>query len=116
MRLIQRLGVIMLALAFIPASAHFAVAGMAGEPDWNVKIIPVVSWSEPGVPIPHNSGGAVRVDRDFGAYHKNDTNQFGDDRAYDSAHGRPNSEADYQTHYWTPETYGLMGDYWYDSR
>ena len=62
--------------------------------------------------------GSVRaqnVDRDFGVYHKNDANQFGDDRAYNASNGRSNREADYQAKHWVPETYGLMGDYWYDS-
>jgi hypothetical protein len=116
MNLKTELGVVMLALTFVLASAYIASASVAGATDRDLKIVPVVSWSEPGTPIPSHRGGAVRVDRDFGAYHKNDLNQFGDDRAYDAANGRSNREADYQAHYWTPETYGLMGDYGYDSR
>jgi len=27
-----------------------------------------------------------------------------------------NREADYQAHHWTPETYGLMGNYGYDAK
>jgi len=55
--------VIILAFAFIVASAYIANAQQASP-------------SEPAV-APGN--GAVRVDRDFGAFHKDDQNQFGDD-------------------------------------
>ncbi len=113
MKLIAKFGVAVLALTFTLAPAKIAGAGTAGAMDQYMKIVPVVSWSEPGVRT--SSGGAVSVNRDLGAYHKNDVNQFGDDRAYDSSSGHT-SEGDYQANHWTPETYGLMGDYWYDSR
>ncbi len=130
MKVRGKLGVIMLALAFILGSAYIGNAGIAGSVDQPtaqgqdrkvysdnqiLKVIPVVSWSEPGQPT--SSGhGPMRVDRDFGAFHKDDLNQFGDDRAYDSSDGHTNREADYQAHHWTPETYGLMGNYGYDAR
>jgi len=91
--------VIILAFAFIVASAYIANAQQASP-------------SEPAV-APGN--GAVRVDRDFGSFHKDDQNQFGDDRAYNSSEGHANRESDYQSHHWTPNTYGLMGNYGYDS-
>jgi hypothetical protein len=126
-----RSGVIMLSLVFIFALAYVAKAGLGGDPDRqtaqgangavfsgsrNLRVIPVVSWSEPGEAISPSHNGSARVDRDFGAFHKDDTNQFGDDRSYNSSEGRTNRESDYQAHHWIPETYGLMGDYGYDSR
>ena len=54
------------------------------------------------------------VDRDLGAIHKFDTNQFGDDRALNSASGS-SRDADLMPKAWTPNTYGLSGDYGYDS-
>ena len=54
------------------------------------------------------------VDCDLGEYHKNDVNQFGDDRAYSGFHDS-DRDADFRAHNFVPETYGLMGDYSYDS-
>jgi hypothetical protein len=99
MKLRRKFAVIMFTLTFILASAYIASAG----------------GSEPNEPAPSSGYGAVRVDRDFGAFHKDDTDQFGDDRSYSSSAGRTNRESDYQAHHWVPETYGLMGDYGYDS-
>jgi hypothetical protein len=70
---------------------------------------------EPTAPAPLSGYGAVRVDRDFGAFGMDDVNQFGDDRAYNPSNGRTNREADYQANHWIPETYGLSGDYGYYS-
>jgi len=55
------------------------------------------------------------VDRDLGALHRYDANQFGDDRAYTSATSGTDRDADNYLHKWTPETYGLGGNYGYDS-
>ncbi len=55
------------------------------------------------------------VDRDLGSFHKNDVNQFGDDRAYSSASGT-DRDADFRAYNFVPNTYGLQGDYWYDSQ
>jgi len=55
------------------------------------------------------------VDRDLGIFHKSDTNQFGDDRALNSASGGNDRDADYQLNHWTPNTYGISGDYGYYS-
>ncbi|SPF50784.1 exported hypothetical protein [Syntrophobacter sp. SbD1] len=130
MKVRGKLGVIMLALAFIFASAYIANAAIVGSADqptvlgWNkevysdnhiLKVVPVASWSEPGQPSA-SSHGAIRVDRDFGFDHEDDMNQFGDDRAYDSSGRDPDRETDRQEHQWTPETYGLMGDYGRDER
>jgi hypothetical protein len=57
----------------------------------------------------------TRVDRDFGALHKHDANQFGDDRAYTSASSGIDRDMDNLQRKWTPNTYGLGGDYGYDS-
>jgi hypothetical protein len=109
-------GAVLFALTFVFVVAYVAASGWSGAVEHNVKFIPVVSWSEPGVPIPSSPGGAVRVDRDFGAYSRSDSSQFGDDRAYNSAAGRRNRESDYQSRHWNPDSYGQMGDYWYNSR
>jgi hypothetical protein len=109
MQLEVKFGIVILVFSFV-----LFPAGMVDPMNSNPGIVPVVSWSEPGIPIPSSRGGATRVNRDLGIYHKNDVNQFGDDRAYHAGNGR--TEADRQTQYWTPETYGLQGDYWYDSR
>jgi hypothetical protein len=127
MNLKEKISVIMLALIFMVASAYVFGAG-AGEKTVrqlaagsyeNVKIVPVASWSEPGTPLGPTVTGGRRVNRDLGAYTKDDTNQFGDDRAYNSSQ-RGNDrdadrQADYKASHWTPETYGLMGDYWRDA-
>jgi len=60
------------------------------------------------------SKNQMSVDRDLGEYHKNDVDQFGDDRAYNSLNGT-DRDADFRAHNFVPETYGLMGDYSYDS-
>lgn len=56
----------------------------------------------------------MRVDRDLGAFHKDDVNQFGDDRAYSGLNGT-DRDADFRAYNFVPETYGLMGDYSYFS-
>lgn len=131
MKLRGKLGVSLLVLAFILALAYIANAGMGGSVDdrseqatngkvssdnENTKAAPAASQSQPGGPATTNGNGTMRVDRDFGAYHQDDSNQFGDDRAYDSSGRDPDRETDRQEHQWTPETYGLMGDYGRDER
>jgi len=131
MKLRGKLGVSLLVLAFILALAYIANAGMGGSVDdrseqatngkvssdnENTKAAPAASQSQPGGPATTNGNGTMRVDRDFGAYHQDDSNQFGDDLAYDSSDGRKNREADYQSHHWTPETHGQMGDYGHDEK
>ncbi len=123
MKLRGKLCVSLLVLAFILALAYIANAGMGGSVDerseqaTNGKVSSgnVNTNVVPG-PAATNGSGAVRVDRDFGAYNQADSNQFGDDRAYDSSDGRKNREADYQSHHWTPETHGQMGDYGHDEK
>jgi hypothetical protein len=56
---------------------------------------------------------ATNLNRDLGAFHRNDVNQFGDDRAYSSMNGT-DRDADFRAHNFVPNTYGLQGDYWYD--
>jgi len=127
MRLRQKMAVALFALTLTLASAYIFYATTTGGRDRqtaqdanlqffsgnsNLKVVPVVSWSEPGAPTsPSVRRGATRLDRDFAEDELDDVNQFGDDRADDSADGRSNREADYQVHHWTPESYGLMGDY-----
>jgi hypothetical protein len=126
MELREKFGFFVLAIGLISAGLYIAHAGVVtgtrqnmaqglkdvirGE-SVNPRLVPVVSWSVPGVPLPPQQGGAVRVNRDFAQDHINDPNVFGDDWALNSSDGRTNREADYQAHHWTPETYGLMGDY-----
>jgi len=101
-----KFSIIMVALAFVLASAFIAHAQQTAQ------------GANPG-DSGHNryvrSSGAVRVDRDFGALHKYDANQFGDDRAYTSARNGTDKDMDNWAHKWTPNTYGLGGDYGYDS-
>ena len=126
MKVETRLTVIMVAVALIFSIAHIANAGdMAQQPQGardaifvggsNVKVVPVISWSEQGVPTSPSTGGAVRVDRDFGAYSQDDVNLYGYDQAYNSSSGRKNRESDYQSTHWIPDTYGHMGNYGRDS-
>jgi len=56
----------------------------------------------------------MRVDRDLGAFHKDDVNQFGDDRAYSGPNGT-DRDADFRAYNFVPDTYGLQGNYWYDN-
>ena len=125
MKLTGKFSVIILALTFILASAYIAnAAGMgtgtdqANARDGNVGVAsnnPGNTVSESALYKEYDSYGTIRVDRDFGAFHRDDTNQFGDDRAYESANGHKTREADYHLHHWTPETYGLRGSYGRDS-
>ena len=57
---------------------------------------------------------AMNVSRDFGSFTMEDTNQFGDDRAYSSPLGT-DRDADSQLFIWTPDSYGLKGTYGYFS-
>jgi hypothetical protein len=118
-----KVGAIILGIAFLLAPACIAMAGgmdvapsgLVYNGDQNLKIVPVVSWSEPGEPIQQSQSGAVRVGRDLGTNNKDDANQFGDDRAYNFAKGSKSREADRTSGRWTPETYGQMGNYGYYS-
>lgn len=56
----------------------------------------------------------MRVDRDLGGLHADEVNQFGVDRAYTSTRGA-DRDADSSTNLFAPNTYGLMGNYWFDS-
>jgi hypothetical protein len=62
----------------------------------------------------YSSSNQMSVDRDLGTFHKGDVNQFGDDRAYTGPNGA-DRDADFRAHNFAPNTYGLMGDYWYDN-
>ncbi len=83
----------MLALVFIMGAAY---------------ILPVTSYSA-------DYGFGSRVDRDLGQFSRDDSTQFGDDRALNSASGIHSREADAQALKWNPDTYGLQGNYWYNS-
>jgi len=50
------------------------------------------------------------ANRDLGIFHKSDTNQSCGDRASNAA-GGSERDADYRINHWTPNTYGLSGDY-----
>jgi hypothetical protein len=124
MKFSERFSVIMIAVMFLLAlgyAANVRIGGWMSQQlavghNQKVNVIPVASWSESGVPTSSFSNGAVRVNRDFGAYTKDDLNQFGDDRAYNSSAGLSNREADFKATHWIPETCGLMGDYWRDMK
>ncbi len=111
MKVRRNLGIIILVLSFILASA--CIANAAG---------PVTDqYSTPQAPNSRigsdsHSSGAMRVDRDLGKDHTSDTNQFGDDRASSPSGGSTGRETDYQPPRWTPETYGLSGDYGRDEK
>jgi hypothetical protein len=62
-----------------------------------------------------SSDNQMRVDRDFGEFYRHDANRFGDDRAYTSTSGGTDRDADFRLFNWVPDTYGLGGDYGYDS-
>ena len=62
-----------------------------------------------------SSPNQFRVDRDFGSFTMHDSNRFGDDRAYSSTYGGSDRDADFRFYRWVPNTYGLQGDYGYDS-
>ena len=86
--------ILVVAVFFVLAAAFGA---RAGDNDWSA------------------AGSQIRVDRDFGALHMNDTNRFGDDRASSSTFGGTDRDADFRLFHWVPNTYGIMGDYGYDS-
>ena len=98
MKLRRKLALITFTFAFILTSAYAANAAKGDDP-------------APTAPAPLSGYGAVRVDRDFGAFSMDDSNQFGDDQAYNQSNGRTNRESDYQGHHWLPESYGLTGNY-----
>lgn len=52
----------------------------------------------------------INVARDTAAGHSYSTNYFGGDQAYSSVFGT-NRDADQMLSQWTPQTYGLMGNY-----
>jgi hypothetical protein len=105
--------VLMLALAFAAVFACISNAGMGGGMDrqtapgatrvvigdgWNMRIVPVVSWSEAGKATSSSGGGAVSVDRDLYPFHYDDVNQFGDDEAYNSTTGHTNNGVRFPIH------------------
>jgi hypothetical protein len=92
---------IALAFAFVMGGGTVAHAAQGGD-------YLLVNW------FSDLSKNQMRVDRDLGAFHKNDVNQFGDDRAYTGSNGT-DRDADFRAYNFVPETYGLMGDYGYDS-
>jgi hypothetical protein len=53
---------------------------------------------------------SMGVDRDLGAFHMNDANQFGVDTAYNLP-GHPDIDADARASFFAPQTYGLQGNY-----
>jgi hypothetical protein len=108
MKLKGKFGVIMVALAFILASACIALAGSGMDQQTGQA---TVSGSNQKV----NSSGAMRVDQDFGNRHKHDANQFGDDRAYSAEKSGVGRDSD-KVLKWHPTTYGLGGDYGRDVR
>ncbi len=63
----------------------------------------------------HAQAAQMRADRGIGTYYKYDANLFGDDRATNTVPGAFNSDADSSRDRFTPETYGLMGDFWRNS-
>lgn len=103
MKLKGKFAVILVALAFILGSACIALAG--GGMDQQTGQATVSSDNQKV-----NSSGAMRVDKDFGNRHKNDTDQFGDDRAYSSEKSGVGRDSD-KVLKWNPRTYGLGGDY-----
>ena len=66
-----------------------------------------------GTPARAADSDQMNVSRDFGSFTMSDVNQFGDDRAYSSATGGSDRDADIQLFKWTPDTYGLRGSYGY---
>jgi hypothetical protein len=54
----------------------------------------------------------IPVDRDLGAFHMWDTNQFGDDRAYSSPHGT-DRDADSSAYFGPQIIHGHGGNDWY---
>jgi len=55
---------------------------------------------DPGCPAgwPEDLRGATRVDRDLYPFHAGDSNQFGDDEAYNSMSGRVHAGVGYPIH------------------
>ena len=80
MKLKGKFAVILVALAFILGSACIALAGGGMDQQTGQA---TVSGSNQNV----NSSGAMRVDKDLYPFHYGDTNQFGDDEAYNSISG-----------------------------
>jgi hypothetical protein len=83
MKLRAKFGVIMLALTFVLASAYIADAGDGTDQQTVKHTYKEVSGDDRDV----NSSGAMRVDKDLYPFHYGDTNQFGDDEAYNSISG-----------------------------
>ena len=83
MKLRAKFGVVMLALTFILASAYIADAGGGTDQQTVQHTDKEVSGYSRNI----NSGGAMRVDKDLYPFHYGDTNQFGDDEAYNSMSG-----------------------------
>ncbi len=120
-------GILILALVLIFAPAYIANAEMGRQQTINIsnsglseelhlRLLPVAWWSGRGDSTWTHGRGAMRVDRDFGADHLDDTNQFGDDLASDSSEGFTDRETDHKAQHWTPGSYGLMGNYSHDER
>jgi hypothetical protein len=121
MQLRGKFGVMMLAVSILLGSVCIAAAGMGGSMDQQTSqaantLTGNNNQSEADIAKSYStSTGAVRVDRDFGAFHRDDSNQFGDDRAYDSG-SHANKEADYHRTHWMTESYGLGGNYGRDMK
>jgi hypothetical protein len=94
-----------MALAFAFVMGAYSAANAA---DGGIGYYMPVNW------FSDLSKNQMSVDRDLGAFHKNDVNQFGDDRAYTGPNGS-DRDADFRAYNFVPETYGLMGNYSYDS-
>jgi hypothetical protein len=105
-----QIGIIVLAASFILASAYIASAGEGQQaPDVRPAVVSVSWWSKSDSPT-YTKTRAMRVDRDLEANHEDDINRIGDDEAYNSAEHR-NREADFRENHWSPNSYGLMGNY-----
>jgi hypothetical protein len=120
MKLKGKLGVVILGLGFLVASACIAHAmdpqtvqsanGGIFYDSRHLNVVPVVSYTEQGGTTASRADGAKQVS----PYHTYGADQFGDNLP--RAKNLPAREADSQPRRWTPETYGLMGDYGRDSR
>jgi len=117
MRFSGKLGTVILALAFVFASAYIASAGTENQTSQdgkvqignrNLKTTPA-SYSQQSGKNSSTTEGAMRVDRDLEIRHQGDINQVGGDEAYNSMKRRSTKESDRLEHNWNPGSYGLGG-------